>query len=80
MCWENTGFKELGGIKIAKKWTRNKERVPVNLQRPLICMGSPLWIQDCAFGCCYENETYTKYPDFRDLLFRGAEFLQSPPH
>lgn len=41
---------------------------------------SPLWIQGSAFGCCYENDIYTKYPNFRDMLFRGAEFLQFPPH
>lgn len=32
MCWEKTGFKELGGITTAKEWIRNKERAPVKLQ------------------------------------------------
>lgn len=80
VCWEKTGFKELGGITAAKKWVRSKERVSVKLQGPLLGMRSPLWIQHGAFGCCYENDTYTKHPDFRDMLLRGAEFLQSPPH
>lgn len=75
MCWEKTGFKELGGITAAKKWVRSKERVSVKLQGPLLGMRSPLWIQHGAFGCCYENDTYTKYPDFGDMLLRGAEFL-----
>lgn len=56
MCWEKIGFKELGGITTAKKWIRNKARIPVKLQGPLLGM-SPLWMQHSAFGCCYENDT-----------------------
>lgn len=83
MCQEKRGFKKLGGTATAINRLKKKKIPAVKLQRPPLSMTSlsfPLCIQYCVFGSYFVDGTYTKRLHFKDTLFRGAEFLRSPPH